>query len=36
MDFDFENRIVAPEFSSAEDNDIEMIKQALKQLAKNL
>ena len=24
MDFDFENRIVAPEFSSAEDNDIEL------------
>ena len=24
MDFDFENRIVAPEFSSAEDNDIEI------------
>ena len=23
MDFDFENRIVAPEFSSSEDNDIE-------------
>lgn len=24
MDFDFENRIVAPEYSSAEDNDIEL------------
>lgn len=24
MDFDFENRIVAPEFSSAQDNELEL------------